>query len=61
MEISNELRKRFLSQWKGSGVYDNEEYTLIKREKNCPKYIGGGTCWIGDRDTFNDIIEDYLA
>ena len=41
MEISNELRKRFLSQWKGSGVYDNEEYTLIKREKNCPKIYWG--------------------
>ncbi len=50
-----------LDQWKGSGIYDNMNYTLIKLTKNNPKEVKGGTCWIGDKNTFIDIIKDIFA
>jgi|TARA_R100001530_G_C4299141_1_gene150012 hypothetical protein len=53
--------KTFLSQWKGSGIYDSHYYSFIHEAQTCPKILKGGTCWIGNKDTFIDIIEDIFA
>ena len=53
-------KKTFLSQWKGSGIYDSHYYSFIYEAQTCPKILKGGTCWIGNKDTFINIIEERM-
>jgi len=45
--------------FKGKGIYYNDDYTLIKT-CDCPsdEYLDIDTCWIGDLETFNEIINN---
>ena len=46
-------------EFKGKGLYDNDNYTFIK-ECNYPndEDLDINTCWIGDLETFKEIINN---
>lgn len=44
--------------YQGSGIYDNENFSFIESCNNAPDKIEIGTCWIGDEDTYNEIINN---
>ena len=44
--------------WHGKGFYDNETYYFIKKCKTMPKEVEVGTCWIGDKNTYEEIINN---
>lgn len=44
--------------YQGSGIYDNEDFNFIESCNNAPDKIKIGTCWIGDEDTYNEIINN---
>jgi hypothetical protein len=44
--------------YQGAGIYDNENFIFIESSINEPDNIEIGTCWIGDENTFNEIINN---
>ncbi len=48
-------------EFKGKGLYDNYDFTLVKKTNN-PNDVdlkeNFGTCWIGDLETFKEIIDN---
>jgi len=47
-------------EFKGSGLYDNEDFSFIKEHYDVPTNVENGTCWIGDENTFNEIINNIM-
>jgi len=47
-------------EFKGSGLYDNEDFSFIKELYDVPTNVENGTCWIGDKNTFNEIINNIM-
>ena len=44
--------------YKGSGIYDNEDFSFIESCTNEPNEIEIGTCWIGDKETYDELINN---
>jgi hypothetical protein len=44
--------------WHGKGLYDSETYYFIKECKTMPQEVDVGTCWIGNKDTYEEIIKN---
>jgi len=44
--------------YKGTGIYDDEDFSFIESCIEQPKEIEIGTCWIGDKDTYEEIINN---
>lgn len=47
-----------LTPYKGAGIYDDEDFSFIESCNNAPDNIEIGTCWIGDENTYNEIINN---
>ena len=48
-------------EFKGSGLYDIEDFSFIKEHYDVPTNVENGTCWIGDKNTFNEIINKNIV
>ena len=44
--------------YQGAGIYDNEDFIFIESCINEPDKIEIGICWIGDKETYNEIIKN---
>jgi hypothetical protein len=44
--------------YEGVGIYDNEDFSFIESCINAPDKIEIGTCWIGDKKTYDEIINN---
>ena len=44
--------------YQGAGIYDDEYFSFIKSCINEPDKIEISTCWIGDKDTYEEIINN---
>ena len=44
--------------YRGEGIYDNEDFSFIESCINTPDKIETGTCWIGDKKTYDEIINN---
>ena len=44
--------------YQGAGIYDDEDFSFIESCTNEPDKIEIGTCWIGDKDTYEEIINN---
>jgi hypothetical protein len=55
--MNNDI-KPYPKFWHGKGFYDSETYYFIKECKTMPKEVDVGTCWIGDKYTYEEIINN---
>jgi hypothetical protein len=59
--MNKKEQKMFNIVWKGKGLYDNTDFTLVKytdKPEDTDLKENFGTCWIGDKENFNEILKN---
>ena len=52
------MTKQWVDMSDNEKIIDDKTYYFIKECKTMPKEVDVGTCWIGDKDTYEEIINN---